>query len=541
MNADLSAADVAALRAEVERLRVENAELRAQHDQLIVEDSRLQCLLESQIMGVFIGNLEGETVTMNRSFERIVGRTRAEFDGMHWEQCVPPEELERHRAKARLLWEEGWCPAWETLMLQPDGTRVPVVTGASLIRNAHFDGNCDESDNTILMWALDISERVNAENELRDSESKMRAIVENLHDGLILTDLDDIIFYANRRISEMTGYSNAELMGQNAHRFLVDPKFWKKCAARNSQREQGHSETYEIALRHRDGSTRWMLINGSPLRDASGTIIGTIGAHFDITKRKRDEAERARVAAQLESSNRDLETFAFAVSHDLKQPLRKIEVFSSWLQNEDAAQLSERGRLYLDRIGAASRRMTSLIDGLLAYSRVKTGDAPWSEVDLSQIAHEVLLDLEVAIEHAGADVQIGELPRVRASGTQMRQLLQNLVDNALTYRRPNVPLVVRVEGRIRDGQCEIEVSDNGRGFRPEQASHLFEIFSRLNGNANADGAGVGLTICRAIVERHGGTLSAQGALGQGASFRARFPLISPQPKSENARESDLDR
>ncbi len=360
------------------------------------------------------------------------------------------------------------------------------------------------------------------------SESQLRAIVENLHDGLVITDLHDIILYANARMSEMTGYSNAELVGQNAHQSLVDPAHWAHCAGRNQQREQGQRDTYEIPVLHRDGSTRWMLINGSPLRNDKGAIVGTIGAHFDFTERKLNEVERARFAQRLQNSNRDLETFAFVVSHDLKQPLRKIEVFSSRLQNEENAKLSVQGQLYLDRIRVAVERMTSLIDGLLAYSRVASGDAPWGEVDLNQIASDVMFDLELVVERAGADVQIGQLPRVCASATQMHQLLQNLIGNALDYRQPDVPLVVRVSGRVVGEHCHLEVADNGRGFEPQQSAHIFEIFSRLNGNENSEGSGVGLTICRAIVERHGGTLTAQSTPDQGATFRARFPIAPPQ-------------
>ena len=524
MNSDVSA-ELADLRAQVAHLRAENAAHRARSEPPLAVDSRLQRLLESQVMGVFIGNLNGEVLAMNPAFERIIGRTRAQIGQFDWRECAPPEELERHEAQARALGETGECAAWQTAMLRPDGTRVPVMTGATLVGDAR--------NGTVFIWALDITERVSAEDQLRASESQMRAIVENLHDGLLITDLNDAILYANGRMSEMTGYSSAELSGQIAYRFLTDSEVWDECEARNAQRAQGQSGTYEIPLRHRDGSTRWMLINGSPLRDGNGEIVGTIGAHFDYNERKSAEAERAHFAARLQQSNRELETFAFAVSHDLKQPLRKIEVFSSRLQNEEAANLSEQGQLYLERIAGCARRMTSLINGLLAYSRVSTSHAPWSEVDLNEIAREVMLDLELAVERAHAQMEIGELPRVRASATQMHQLLQNLIGNALEYRRPDVPLVVRVGAHVSEGVCQLEVADNGRGFAPEQAAHIFEIFGRLNPDepanpAGAHGTGVGLTICRAIVQRHGGTLSAHSAPEQGARFLARFPVAPPE-------------
>ncbi len=537
MNSDATA-ELTELRAENARLRAENVALRARNERLAPADSRIARLLESQAMGIFVGNLDGEVLAINPAFERIIGRTRAQIGQFDWRECAPPEELERHEAKARELLETGGCAAWETAMLRPDGTRVPVVTGATLIGNANSSPDAPEDRGTVLVWALDVSQRVRAENELRASESQMRAIVENLHDGLLITDLNDAILYANGRMSELTGYSNAELVGQVAYRLLADTERWPECEARNTQREQGQSETYEVSIQHRDGSTRWMLINGSPLRDDNGTIVGTIGAHFDYTQRKLDQAQRARFAARLQQSNRELETFAFAVSHDLKQPLRKIEVFSSRLQSEEA-NLSPQGRIYLDRIHGCTRRMTALINGLLAYSRVTTSHAPWSEVDLNAVAREVMLDLELAVERAQAQVEIGELPRVRASAPQMHQLLQNLIGNALEYRRPDVPLAVRVTARVVEGVCHLEVADNGRGFEPEHATQIFEIFSRLDAQepfdaTDAHGTGVGLTICRAIVERHGGTLTAHSAPAQGATFCARFPVAPPDSPDEFA-------
>ena len=533
---DTNAGELAQLRAEVARLRTENGELRARNERLCLSDLRLRRLLDSEIIGVLIGAANGEILEVNPVFERIIGRSGAQLNLSHWQSYVAPKEEKIHREKGELLWTSGSCAAWETEFLRPDGSCVPVITGATLIDAAQcesFDrvgnrenqicGGNDGDTRTMLMWALDISERKKIEDELRASENQMRAIVENLHDGLLLTDLDDTITYANARISEISGYSNAELIGQNAMRILTDPENWPACSHRNQTRAQGQSGTYEVALRHRDGSTRWMLINGSPLRNANGEIIGTIGAHFDITERKKDENERAHFAKKLENSNRDLETFAFAVSHDLKQPLRKIEVFCGRLQDEEGEKLSPQGRHYLERTRRAAHRMTGLINGLLAYSRVATLETAPQIVDLNRVMSEVALDLELAIERADATLEVGPLPTLRADATQMHQLLQNLIGNALAYRRPDVPLVVRVSGRVERDSYEIEVADNGRGFTVQQAEAVFEIFRRLD-NDYCEGAGVGLTICRAIVERHGGTLTAHGVPDQGAVFRVRLPF-----------------
>ena len=541
---------------ELAQLRAENAALRARNDELQASDLRLRRLLDSEILGVLIGGVGGRVIEANRTFERILGRSAAQMSGMEWEKCAPPEEMPLHLEKARLLWESGLCPPWETTFLRPDGSRVPVITGATLVEAANRQSSPADQplQRTMLLWALDISERKNVENELRTSENRMRAIIECLHDGLVITDLDDIITYANGRISEMCGYSNAELIGQPAYRLLAPREHWAACEQRNQQRARGESGTYEIPLRHKDGSTLWALINGSPLRDAQGQIVGTIGAHFDITERKNIEAQKAQFRARLELSNRDLEAFAYAVSHDLKEPLRKIEVFGARLDAANGAQMAPSSRDYLRRMRGAARRMGGLIDGLLLYSRVATGADAAREVDLSVVAREALLDLELAIERADARIEIGELPRVFAEPTQMRQLLQNLLANALAYRRPDVPLVVRVAGAVRGGVCALEIADNGRGFDPRDAEKIFEIFQRLptasaslfsdkSSGASAPNVGVGLTICRKIVEHHGGTIEAHSVPGAGAVFRIEFPAVpvvtaheTTPPPEESGRE-----
>lgn len=232
----------------------------------------------------------------------------------------------------------------------------------------------------------------------------------------------------------------------------------------------------------------------------------------------------------LRRSNRELEQFASVASHDLQEPLRKIQAFGDRLQSKCAAELGEQGRDYLSRMQASATRMRSLIDALLTFSRITTKAQPFEPVDLAETAREVVSDLEDRVLRSGGQVELGTLPSVEADPAQMRQLLQNLIGNGLKFSRPNVPPRVEVKSRMLpqvDGEtprCEIWVRDNGIGFEVVYLDRIFELFQRLHGRQEYEGTGMGLAICRKIVERHSGTITARSAPDEGATFVVTMPL-----------------
>ena len=227
---------------------------------------------------------------------------------------------------------------------------------------------------------------------------------------------------------------------------------------------------------------------------------------------------------ELERSNRELQDFASIASHDLQEPLRKIRAFGDRLATGHTAALGETGRDYLERMTAAAARMQALIDGLLDYSRVATQSQAVEQVSLQNVVADVLLDLEQRIaDTQGAVKVVGSLPAVDADPMQLRQLVQNLIGNALKYRRPDVPPEVRVSCVESSLAWTIDVTDNGIGFSQDQADRIFAPFQRLHGRGEFEGTGMGLAICRRIVERHGGTIAAHGRPGEGARFVVTLP------------------
>jgi PAS domain S-box-containing protein len=272
-----------------------------------------------------------------------------------------------------------------------------------------------------------------------------------------------------------------------------------------------------------DGGARWL--EWATTTDESGV---TYAVAHDISERRQAELALQRAFDDLRIRNRELQDFAFVASHDLQEPLRKIRAFSDRLQTRHAQQLDEQARDYLDRTAQAAARMQVLIDDLLSFSRVTSRGKAFTRVDLERTARGVVDDLEARIESSGGRVEIYPLPMLDGDATQMRQLLQNLVSNALKFRSPERAPLVRIEASavlLDDGQLgvELRVIDNGIGFDPKYAERIFAPFQRLHGRHDYEGTGIGLAIVRRIVERHRGTVSAQARPGEGATFIVRLP------------------
>jgi|EndMetStandDraft_5_1072996.scaffolds.fasta_scaffold50314_1 signal transduction histidine kinase len=243
-------------------------------------------------------------------------------------------------------------------------------------------------------------------------------------------------------------------------------------------------------------------------------------------RERTSELDAANTA--LQQSNRELEQFASVASHDLQEPLRKIEAFGDRLKM-DRETLGEQSRDYLDRILNSASRMRKLISDLLTFSRVASRAQPFKKLDLGQVAREVVGDLEGRIQQVEGQVELGDLPQIDADPTQVRQLLQNLIANGLKFHRPDVKPVVHVNAKRIDlaGQpprVELTVADNGIGFEEQYLDRIFEVFQRLHGRNEFEGTGIGLAICRKIVERHGGTITARSKPGEGATFIVTLPM-----------------
>ncbi|HMQ03610.1 MAG TPA: CHASE3 domain-containing protein [Pyrinomonadaceae bacterium] len=286
---------------------------------------------------------------------------------------------------------------------------------------------------------------------------------------------------------------------------------------------------------------------------ANMLVLGLMGLVYflvgrDISERKRSAArlreahdllenrvkertqELATLNTELERSNRELQDFAYVASHDLQEPLRKIQAFSDRLTTKHASDLPTEARDYIERMKTAAARMHTLINDLLTFSRVTTNAQPFEATDLNEIVEEVIGDLEIALNESGGTIDVDELPVIDADPVQMRQLFQNLIGNALKFHRPDEAPAVKVScsrsitGKEHKGRCTVTVTDNGIGFDEKYLDRIFTPFQRLHGRNTYAGTGIGLAVCRKIVERHRGTITAQSSPDAGSTFIVTLPI-----------------
>ena len=299
--------------------------------------------------------------------------------------------------------------------------------------------------------------------------------------------------------------------------------------------ESDASAVFAFSVQPALWQTWWFRLLGALLVAGGAAAVPWLRARGLERERRRLEAlvaqhtrELAEKNARLEASNRDLEHFAYVASHDLQEPLRKIQAFSDRVTRVYAERLDDTARDYLSRMTSAAARMQRLIDDLLSLSRVSTRRRPIQRLDLNALVQEVVGDLEFRIHATQGRVDVDRLPSIHGDPVQIRQIFQNLIGNALKFHRPGSPPVVRVSAQAQDAYCtEIHVEDNGIGFESKDAEKVFLPFQRLHTRTQYEGTGIGLTICQKIAERHGGTIRAESTPGEGSRFIVILPVNGP--------------
>lgn len=392
----------------------------------------------------------------------------------------------------------------------------------------------------------EVAERRRVEAELFREREYLTALLKTMSEGIVAVDASGRVTLVNEAAREIYGlpdgppppYEEWEHYHRTYYGDGMTPMPHDERPLSRVMHDESLVDVEKVVILP-DGRRRDLLSTGRTIFGPGGERLGAVVVFRDETERKRQDEELRRYAAQLQRSNRELQDFASVASHDLQEPLRKILAFGDRLRARYEGALGDDGRDYLGRMLNAAGRMSTLINDLLTFSRVTTRAQPFRPVDLGEVARDVVSDLEARVEQTGGRVEIGAMPVVEADATQVRQLLQNLIGNALKFHRPGEPPVVRVEGEVvrsPDPVCQFTVSDNGIGFDEKYLDRIFNVFQRLHGRNTYEGTGIGLAVCRKIAERHHGSITARSVPGRGSTFIVTLPVRQPE-QQEQAPES----
>jgi PAS domain S-box-containing protein len=433
---------------------------------------------------------------------------------------VPPNSYEDFTAALRIASEKG-RHMFEHQHLRRDGSEFPSLVDVTKF----LDGRAE----FLAGYCSDITERKRVEDALKESEERFRTLASALPELIWSTDAVGNIEYVNQVWISYAGWESGDEPRQylplQPWKDLLHPEDRDEYFGRWNQ-SLGTGSTFEVQARLRrpiDGTWRWFLCRAVAIRDRTGQIVRWLGGCTDI-QQQMEGATQLRIANQaLQQSNADLEQFAYAASHDLQEPLRMVSIYSQLLKEEYGDALDRQALSYIDFAVNGARRMSNLLTALLTYSRVANASPQKSpKADSRAAVSSALLNLSTVIDDTGALIEVGSLPSVQMPEIHLVQLFQNLIGNALKYRKEAYPggegTVIRIDAKPElGGTWLFSVSDNGIGIDPEYLTQIFGIFKRLHGSA-FEGTGIGLALCQKIVERAGGSIWAESEPGKGSTF-----------------------
>jgi PAS domain S-box-containing protein len=488
--------------------------------QLISSVSHLTAIINSVPTALVMIDAQGTIVLVNTQSERLFGYSSEQLLGESVELLVP----QRFRAGHPTLRSDFFSNPTARPMgtgrdlfgLRRDGSEFPIEIGLNPIHT--------EEGLFVVSAIVDITER-------KRLEARFRSTVESAPTAMIMVDTVGMMVLVNSETERLFAYEPGELLNKKVEMLIppryrpTHPQMRVQFFAQPQARRMG--EGRDLFGLRKDGVEFPIEIGLNPLRNDEGSFV--LAAIIDLTERKRSEEQLRKANEALEESNLELKQFAYIASHDLQTPLRAISGFSQCLSNEYHEKLETKAAEYLGRIVTNVGRMQTLVDDLLNYSRVESRSQPFSVPSLQDALDDALLMLEVSIADTGCQVTWDELPVVCGDRSQLSQLFQNLLGNAVKFRSARDPQV-HIAAERQGDQWLVSVRDNGIGIEEHQLEKIFEIFTRLHDQKTYPGTGIGLAVCRRIVLRHGGKIWAESKPGVGSTFFFTLPMAVGAPE-----------
>ncbi|HKV06256.1 MAG TPA: PAS domain S-box protein [Candidatus Acidoferrales bacterium] len=493
-------------------------------------------LLDLTHDAIFVRDLESKIVYWNSGAERLYGWSKSEARQRISHELLKTEfPTALHEIEAQVYARGSW--EGELVHHRRDGAGVVVSSRWALRTGA------GGQPLAILESNRDITIR-------KRQEEKFRSLLESAPDAMVIVNQEGDIQLVNTQTEKLFGYSRQELLGQPVE-ILVPPRF----QAHHVANRRGYSQAprtrsmgagLELYGRRKDGAEFPVEISLSPLQTDEGTLVSS--AIRDVTDRRQTEerirrlnSELTQKLAELSNANKELESFSYSVSHDLRAPLRHIDGFTRILKEEHSTELSEEGRGYLDRVLEAVTRMGQLVDDLLNLARIGRRELAPQRTKLDDLVRRAIAELPAEAEARNIEWRIGPLPGADCDPGLLTLVFTNLLSNAVKFTRNVQAAVIEVGTRDADGKSAIFVRDNGVGFDPKYADKLFGVFQRLHRQEDFEGTGVGLATVQRIIRRHGGEVWAESELGQGATFLFTIGLQRDRQAPTQTTEVQIDR
>jgi PAS domain S-box-containing protein len=466
----------------------------------------LGAIVDSSDDAIISKDLHGTITSWNKSAERMFGYTAEEIVGKSITLLIPPDrQNEEPEFLARLRKGER-VDHFETMRRRKDGTLLDISLTISPVKNALGE----------IIGASKIARDTTEAKRAERNNRLLSAIVDSSDDAIISKDLNGTITSWNSSAERLFGYTAAEAIGKSVTILIPEDRLDEEPKILGRLRRGERVDHFETIRRKKDGTLLDLSLTISPIRDSEGVTIGASKIARDITERKRAEAEIRRV-------NQDLEQFAFSASHDLQEPLRNVKIYSELLSRRYGDKFEGEALEFLGFLSAGATRMEMLVRDLLAYTQVTGRQESTEETDANEVLAQTLDVLAPTISQAGGEVASDLLPSVRIHRTHLQQLFQNVIGNAIKYRGHEPPRVYVTAAR-QPGFWVFSVVDNGIGIAREYHDHVFGLFKRLHNTVEYSGTGIGLAICKRIVEQYHGRIWVESEPGKGSTFRFTLPV-----------------